>query len=55
MYIKPNTKHLFYKKGKLLVVRVGGRLSGDIIHQISMMSEKNLKKTINDNRPWFNK
>ncbi len=55
MYIKPNTKHLFYKKGKLLTVRVGGRLSGDTIYQISMMSEKNLKKTINDNRPWFNK
>ncbi len=55
IYIKPNIKHLFYKKGKLLVVRVAGRISGDTLYQLSMISEKNLKKTINDNRPWFNK
>jgi transcriptional regulator with XRE-family HTH domain len=55
MYIKPNTKHLFYGYGKLLVVRLGGRLSGDNLYQLSMISEKNLRKTIGDNRPWFNK
>ena len=55
LYLKPNVKHLFYKKGKLLVVRVAGRISGDALYQLSMISEKNLKKTINDNRPWFNK
>ena len=55
MYIKPNTKHLFYGYGKLLVVRLGGRLSGDSLYQLSMISKKNLRKTIGDNRPWFNK
>ena len=55
LYIKPNKKHLFYKKGKLLVLRLGGKISGDSLYQLSMISEKNLKKTINDNRPWFNR
>ena len=55
LYIKPNNKHLFYKKGKLLVLRLGGKISGDSLYQLSMISENNLKKTINDNRPWFNK
>ena len=55
LYIKPNNKHLFYKKGKLLILRLGGKISGDSLYQLSMISEKNLKKTINDNRPWFNR
>ena len=55
IYIKPNNKHIFYKKGKLLILRLGGRISGDSLYQLSMISEKNLKKTIDDNRPWFNK
>ena len=53
MYIKPNKKHLFYEQGKLLVLRLGGRISGESLYQLSMMSKKNLKKSINDNRPWF--
>lgn len=55
IYVKPNNKHLFYKKGKLLILRLGGKISGDSLYQLSMISEKNLKKTIGDNRPWFNK
>ena len=55
LYIKPNNKHIFYKKGKLLVLRLGGKISGDSLYQLSMISENNLKKTINDNRPWFNR
>ncbi len=55
LYIKPNNKHIFYKKGKLLVLRLGGKISGDSLYQLSMISEKNLKKTIGDDRPWFNR
>tara|TARA_A100001015_G_scaffold170946_1_gene189995 strand:+ start:6240 stop:7541 length:1302 start_codon:yes stop_codon:yes gene_type:complete len=55
MYIKPNKKHSFFKKGKLLVLRLGGRMSGDSLYQMSMISEKNLKRTIQDYKPWFNK
>ena len=55
MYIKPNKKHKFLSKGKILVLRLGGRLSGDSLYQLSKMSEESLKKTLNDNKPWFNK
>tara|TARA_Y100000590_G_scaffold464235_1_gene633188 strand:- start:1141 stop:2448 length:1308 start_codon:yes stop_codon:yes gene_type:complete len=55
MYLKPNTKHKFINKGKLLISRVNGSFSSDVIYQISSFSNYNLKKTINDNRPWFNK
>ncbi len=55
LYLKPNQKHQFFKKGKLLILRLGGRISGDSLYQLSMISEQNLKKLINDNKPWFNK
>ena len=55
MYIKPNKKHKFISEGKVLVLRLGGRLSGDSLYQLSKMSDKNLKRTLNDNKPWFNK
>tara|TARA_B100001093_G_C26847333_1_gene1023485 strand:+ start:2792 stop:4096 length:1305 start_codon:yes stop_codon:yes gene_type:complete len=54
IYIKPNLKHNFTKKSKILVLRIGGKISGDVFYQMSMMSEKNLKRLVNDNLPWFN-
>ena len=55
IYIKPNKNHKFITKGKLLVLRLGGRLSGDSLYQISKMTLANLKKTLNDSKSWFNK
>ena len=55
IYIKPNKKHKFLSRGKILVLRLGGRLSGDSLYQLSKMSTENLKKALNDNMPWFNK
>lgn len=55
MYLKPNRKHCFYKKGKLLNMRIGGRISGDSLFQLSNISTKNIKKTLNDEKPWFYK
>ena len=55
IYIKPNKKHKFISKGKILVLRLGGRLSGDSIYQLSKLSEESLKKTLNDNKSWFNR
>ncbi len=55
LYLKPNSKHLFFRKGKLLISRINGNLSSDSLYQISSFSDENLKKVINDNRPWFYK
>ena len=49
------TKTFFLQKGKLLVLRLGGRISGDSLYQMSMISDKNLKKLSMTNKPWFNK
>ena len=54
IYLKPCLKHKFYNSGKLLVLRIGGKISGDVIYQLSMISEENIKRLINDNKPWFN-
>lgn len=55
LYIKPNKKHKFISKGKILVLRLGGRISGESLFQLSKMSNNNLERTLNDNMPWFNK
>ena len=55
MYIKPGVKHKFINKSKILILRIGGRVSGDSLHQMSMLSDENFKRLIDDNTPWFNK
>ena len=55
VYLKPNLKHKFIKRSKLLVLRIGGKISGDSLYQLSMISEENIERTIKDNLPWFNK
>ena len=55
IYLKPNIKHRFTKKAKILILRIGGRISGDILYQLSMLNDKNFQRVIEDNQPWFNK
>ena len=55
IYLKPNIKHRFAKKAKILILRIGGRISGDILYQLSMLNDKNFQRVIEDNQPWFNK
>ena len=55
IYIKPNLIHSFIGKGsKLLILRVGGKISGDALFHFSMISRNNLSRSIEDNLPWFN-
>ena len=54
IYLKPYLKHKFYNTGKLLILRIGGKISGDVLYQLSMLSEENIKRLIQDNKPWFN-
>tara|TARA_B100000029_G_scaffold176343_1_gene173669 strand:+ start:6300 stop:7607 length:1308 start_codon:yes stop_codon:yes gene_type:complete len=53
IYLKPYLKHKFYNKGKLLILRIGGKISGDVLYQLSMISEENIKRLIEDNKAWF--
>ena len=54
-YLKPNIKHKFIKKGKILILRIGGKISGDVLYQLSMVNKDDFKRVIEDNNPWFNK
>ena len=54
IYLKPNVKHKFLKKSKILILRIGGKIYGENLFHISSLSDKNLQRLINDNKPWFN-
>lgn len=54
LYLKPNLKHAFQTKSKLLVLRIGGKVSGDSLLQLSTLDEKKLNRLLEDNKPWFN-
>jgi predicted transcriptional regulator len=54
IYLKPNVKHKFLRKSKILILRIGGKIYGENLFHISSLSEKNLERLINDNKPWFN-
>ena len=53
IYLKPYLKHKFFNASKLVVLRIGGKISGDVLYQLSMISENNIKRLIQDNKPWF--
>ena len=55
IYLKPNLIHSFSGIGsKLLILRTGGRISGDALYHFSMINEKELSRAIVDKKPWFN-
>ena len=55
IYLKPNIKHSFNGVGsKLLILRTGGKISGDAMYHFSMINKNELARTIEDNKPWFN-
>jgi methylphosphonate synthase len=54
VYLKPNVKHKFVRKSKILILRIGGKIYGENLFHISSLSEKNFERLVNDNKPWFN-
>ena len=54
VYIKPNLNFKFEGKGKLLILRIGGSVSSDALYHLSWLSNKNLKRLLNDDKQWFN-
>jgi len=53
VYIKPFIKHNFYGNGKLVVLRVGGRIPGDSQRELSLIGKRNTKRAINETMQWF--
>lgn len=54
IYIKPFIKHNFCGNGRLVVLRVGGKIPGDSQRELSLIGKRNTKRAINETMQWFN-
>ena len=53
IYIKPFIKHNFRGNGKLVVLRIGGRIPGDSQRELSLIGRRNTKRAISETMQWF--
>jgi uncharacterized RmlC-like cupin family protein/transcriptional regulator with XRE-family HTH domain len=54
MYVKPGVPHAFSGEGaKLLVLRIGGRVGGDTLNELSYIGDLQLNRVLNENMQWF--
>lgn len=52
-YLKPFLKHNFRGSGKLLTLRLGGKIAGDSQRELSFVGKRNVKRAINESMQWF--
>ena len=53
-YVKPFLKHNFRGNGKILCLRIGGKIGGDPQRELSIIGKKNSERAISESLPWFN-
>jgi len=53
VYVKPFVKHNFRGNGKLLILRIGGKIAGDSQRELSVVGKKNTQRAISETIPWF--
>ena len=53
LYIKPFIKHKFSGNGKLLVMRVGGKIAGESQRELSIIGKNNANRAISETIQWF--
>jgi len=51
--IKPFVEHNFCGEGKLLVLRIGGKVAGDPQRELSIVGKENTERAINETMQWF--
>jgi transcriptional regulator with XRE-family HTH domain len=54
LYMKPFINHNFRGKGKLLVLRIGGRVAGEPLRELSLIGKNNAERAIAETMQWFN-
>jgi len=54
IYIKPFVEHSFRSEGKIVVLRIGGRMTGDAQREFSNLSKDDADRAINETQMWFN-
>ena len=52
-YIKPFVAHNFRGKGKVLVLRISGKITGEPQRELSLIGKKNMARVINESLKWF--
>ncbi len=52
-YVKPFVKHNFRREGKLLVLRIGGKIAGDSQRELSFLGKANVHRVISESTQWF--
>ena len=55
LYMKPFVKHNFRGSGKLLILRVGGKIPGDSQRELSIVGKENAERSISETTLWFDK
>ncbi len=55
LYMKPFIKHNFRGSGKLLILRVAGKIPGDSQRELSLVGKDNVKRAISETMQWFDK
>ena len=53
VYIKPFVKHSMRGSGKLMVLRIGGRMTGDAQRELSTLNKHDAHRAINETQMWF--
>ena len=52
-YIKPNVPHNFRGGGKLMILRIGGRMAGDAQRELSCLEQNDANRAISETSMWF--
>ena len=52
-YLKPFVEHNFRGKGKLLVLRISGKITGEPQRELSLMGKKKITRIVNESLQWF--
>lgn len=55
LYMKPFVPHNFRGSGKLLILRIGGKIPGDSQRELSIVGKDNAKRAISETTLWFDK
>lgn len=53
LYLKPFIKHNLRGNGKLLILRIGGKIAGDSQRELSIVGKKNARRAISETMQWF--
>jgi len=51
--MKPFVAHNFRGKGKLLILRISGKITGEPQRELSLIGKKNMQRVINESTQWF--